>query len=462
MLGSFRFAPFRDRMLLTNDAGRYAFLTRAEFDALVRDELPQDGECYRMLEERLFCTDAQREVYLRRAIPAVQDNHAYLFEGTSLFIFAVTNRCNQRCTYCQAHGHAALSAMSLETARKAVERIAATPSKAVGIEFQGGEPLTNFAVIREIVRCSKDILKDKRVSYSLVSNLALLDEDKADFLAEHGVAVSTSLDGPQALHDLNRPSADGGSGYARMLRGLNMLRDRGMSVGAIQTTTQASLPHAQDIVQTYAQLGFDSIFLRPLTRLGVAQEQWERIGYEPEDFLAFYRAGLEAVLDLNRQGYRMSESHASIFLKKLLGGYSPNYMELRSPCGAGVGQMAINASGDVYTCDEGRMLAEAGDAAFRLGNVYENGYEEWIASDVCKAVCTASLLETLPGCCDCVYQPYCGVCPVVQYALSGNLVSSQPNNARCRIYRGMLDTLMAYLLEDDPATMDHLRTWINM
>lgn len=51
-------------------------------------------------------------------------------------------------------------------------------------------------------------------------------------------------------------------------------------------------------------------------------------------------------------------------------------MELRSPCGAALGQLAFTASGNVYTCDEGRMMAEMGDDAFKLGNVFENGYDE--------------------------------------------------------------------------------------
>ena len=45
----------------------------------------------------------------------------------------------------------------------------------------------------------------------------------------------------------------------------------------------------------------------------------------------------------------MSEGHARIFLKKILMGYSENYMELRSPCGAGIGQMAYYYDGNIYT-----------------------------------------------------------------------------------------------------------------
>ena len=51
-------------------------------------------------------------------------------------------------------------------------------------------------------------------------------------------------------------------------------------------------------------------------------------------------------------------------------------MELRSPCGAAMGQMAYYYNGNVYTCDEGRMLAEMGNSAFCLGSALKNDYNE--------------------------------------------------------------------------------------
>lgn len=459
MIGSFRFAPFREKMLLTNDAGRYAFLTREEFQLFVQDKLARDTGVYRMLEERHFCSDAPSEVYLQQSIGAVRDNRAYLFGGTSLFIFVLTNRCNNCCVYCQANGCSETADMQSSTACKAVERMRSTPNKRVSIEFQGGEPLLNFPVLKETVRAAKEMLTDKYVEFSLVSNLALMTDEIADYIAENHVSVSTSLDGPRPLHDRNRPYVNGGGSYEHMLRGIKMLRKRGVHVGAIETTTRYSLPFASEIIRTYLQLGFDTLFLRPLTRLGAASRRWEEIGYSPEEFLKFYREGMQEILTLNQSGIWVSECHASIFLKKLLEGYSVNYMELRSPCGAVIGQMAFTATGDVYTCDEGRMLAEMGDSSFKIGNVFDNGYDDWVSGSVCRAVCTASLLETLPGCCDCVYQPYCGVCPVVNYAQEGSMTSTYPGNDRCRIYRGMLDTLMGYLIEEKEDVLCIFKSW---
>lgn len=461
MKGSFRFAFFRDRILLTNDAGKYVFLTPEEFRLFVSDRMDTESETWKMLCSRYFASNDSQEAYLRAIRPSVVGNHAYLFKGTSLFILALTNRCNNRCVYCQAHGCSRPADMSPETARTIIDRIAETDADGFTIEFQGGEPLENMPAMRAAVERAKEVLAGRAYEFCLVSNLALMTEKIAAFLAENRISVSTSLDGPKDLHDANRPQAGGRGSYDAMLKGLQILRQHDIRPGAIQTTTRASLFRAKEIVNTYQSLGFDSLFLRPLTRLGEAGQAWDRIGYTPEEFLAFYREGFEHIMQLNRSGVKFAEAHASIFLAKLLGDIAPNYMELRSPCGAGIGQMAFTASGDVYTCDEGRMLAEMGDHAFRLGNVFENGYNDWIESGACRATCTASLLEALTTCCDCVYQPYCGVCPVVNYALEGSLFSSVPNNDRCKIYRGMLDHLMGYLLESREEDMAILRSWLS-
>lgn len=461
MNGSFRFARFHDQFLLTNDAGRFAFLPPEDFFRFVHHQLPHDSETWQRLQENFFCYDTDREVYLRSVMAAVRENHAHLFSPTSLFILAVTNRCNNACVYCQANGGAKCADLDIPTARKIIDRIAASPAKHLTIEFQGGEPLMNFPILQEVVRYSREKLNGKDVSFALVSNLSLVTEEVADWIAENNISVSTSLDGPKFLHDLQRPRKDRDSSYEAMLRGLARLRVRNRSVGAIQTTTRVALPYAREIVETYASLGFQSVFLRPLTCLGAAKRRWNEIGYTPEEFLAFYREGLQAVFELNQQGTFFLENHTAIFASKLFCNGGQNYMELRSPCGAALGQLAFTASGNVYTCDEGRMMAEMGDDAFKLGNVFENGYDEWLNSNICKAVCSASLLETLPGCCDCVYQPYCGVCPVVHYAQTGLLHCNPLHSERCKIYHGMLDTLFELFYRKDDEKIAFLKQWIS-
>lgn len=134
-------------------------------------------------------------------------------------------------------------------------------------------------------------------------------------------------------------------------------------------------------------------------------------------------------------------------------------MELRSPCGAAVGQMAYYYDGNIYTCDEGRMLAEMGKSEFKLGNVDYSNYDDLVDNDVCKITCQASVLEGLPGCSECVYMPYCGVCPVVNYAMEENIYSREINNYKCNIYKGMLDTIFE-LIDENPSAMEVFEGWM--
>lgn len=73
MNGSFRFARFHDQFLLTNDAGRFAFLPPEDFSRFVHHQLPHDSETWQRLQENFFCYDTDREVYLRSVMAAVRE-----------------------------------------------------------------------------------------------------------------------------------------------------------------------------------------------------------------------------------------------------------------------------------------------------------------------------------------------------------------------------------------------------
>ena len=95
----------------------------------------------------------------------------FLYEFTSLHMMVITQRCNQRCTYCHAssidENSDKIFDMSIETAKKCVDTIFLSPSSYLKIEFQGGEPLLNFNAIKETVLYAKkknDVLK-KKINY---------------------------------------------------------------------------------------------------------------------------------------------------------------------------------------------------------------------------------------------------------------------------------------------------------
>lgn len=443
----FNFKQWKDKMLLTNEQGRYILLGKRDFLNLVNKRYDLlSKEILQTLKDRFFIYDIDEDVFIEKVANAYRDNKQYLFSATSLHIFVMTNACNMCCVYCQAQDSAQEKKGKMQemTAKAAVDIALQSPNEYLTFEFQGGEPLLNFETIKYIVEYSEQNKNHKQIQYSLVTNTLLLNEEMIQFFKKYDVSISTSLDGCKEVHNSNRPKIDGDGTYDYVSRNIKWLQSNDIQVGAIETTTKISLKNAEKIIETYHNLGLNHLFIRPLTPLGYAKEHWAEIGYEPEEFLKFYKQCILILLEHNRNGIRMSEGHARIFLKKILTGYSENYMELRSPCGAGIGQMAYYYDGNIYTCDEGRMVAEMGDQMFCLGNVNYSTYDDLMENRVCKVTCQASVLESLPGCCDCVYHPYCGVCPVISYASDNSIYTRESNVYRCKIYKGITNMHKAW------------------
>lgn len=468
-LAPFRFRAVDGKVLLTGEAGDHAFLAPEEFRALVAGEALPPARQAELAAKGLVPGGRDEAAELVR----LGERKAFLATGPYLHVLVATLRCNQGCVYCHASRIGMGSAshdMAPETAERAVEVAMHSPAPQLTFEFQGGEPLANFPVIERVVARALELGRaaGKTVRFSLVSNLSLMDEEKLAFLLDHGVQVCTSLDGPQDLHDRNRPFA-GGSSHAETVRWMERInegyRARGLDpelyhVEALLTVTRASLTRARDIVDEYVRRGLQAVFVRPLNPFGFATRTWEQIGYGTPEFLRFHREVLDDLLARARQGTQLLERLAAIFLAKILSGADPNYLDIRSPCGAGIGQLAYDHDGAVFSCDEGRMVNQMGDPMFRLGHLDRDGYGDLVESEVVRSLCVASCLEALPGCSSCAYLPYCGTCPVYNYATQGNIFGRMPDNEKCRLHMGVLDDLFARLAGADEKLRDVFRQWV--
>ena len=458
----FNFKRFGEDYLLTNDFGNYTFVSESVLKEIVKKNINPRSELGQKLIEGGFIYEGSPLIHDVDQVGKLRNIKGFLLNATSLHIFVVTNACNLSCVYCQANKgkRNPQLMMTEETARQAVDIALQAPSRHLSFEFQGGEPLLNFPIIRYIVEYTEQHKGTHEIDYSIVSNLIPLIEEVLSFSKEYHISISTSLDGPENIHNVNRRFLDGRGSYSQVMKGIEKARSAGLHIGAIETTTAISLNHGKEIVKAYYDLGFNSVFIRPLTPLGRANTDWESIGYAPEEFLKFYTDVLEAAMARNREGYYFREEHAALFLRRIMG-QNINYMELRSPCGAGIGQLAYYADGSIFTCDEARMVYEMGYDQFKLGTVNDNDYQSLISNSICKTVCASSVLESLPSCTDCVYQPYCGTCPVINYALCGDLIEKTPGNHRCRIYQGILDQIFSVLHRGDERDIQIFRNWSN-
>lgn len=454
-LGFFNFKKLNGNYLLTNDAGDWVFLKENEFKAFLEGELEKNKDSYLSLANKNFL---KNEADLDLAAERYRKRYSYLFQGPSLHIVVVTLRCNQKCIYCHASAQDMRRKdldMNLKTAKKTIEMIFKSPSPFIVIEFQGGEPLANWPIVKFIIEEARKKNKNagKNLEIKLVSNFSLMTEDRYRYLLKNNVGLCTSLDGPKKLHNKNRPIAFGDSHQnaikwiKRFRKDYPRLLKKGYiwEMAAIMTTTRFSLPRYKEIIDEYFKLGFDNIFLRPLDPFGFSNKHWKAIGYNSDEFINFYKKSLDYIIKLNSPARRFMERTAQIFLTKIFVGKDPNMMDMRSPCGAGIGQLAYNYNGDVYTCDEGRMMNMMGDDSFKLGNVKENDYNEIVGSPITKTLCSSSCLEGQAGCSGCVYRPYCGTCPIYNYFEQGNVMGQMPTNDKCKINKAILDYLFTRL-----------------
>lgn len=433
-----------DHLVVSNN-GAYDFLSSDEYHQLITHKM--SDKLYERLESRkVIITALNSGKYAEK----YRDKKINLFQGTSLHIVVVSLRCNLNCAYCHAASVPLTEKgrdMDKETATKTVDIIFQTPSPAITIEFQGGEPLLNFDVIKHIVKYAKELNKvhKKSLIFSLVTNLTIMTDEILDYLLKEEISICTSLDGHKKVHDLNRAGYKGRGSYDDTVKWIKKIqKSEYKGLNALMTVTKHSLPHYKEIVDEYVSLGLKRIWFRYLNNLGSAQEGWEDIGYTADEFIEFWKKGVEYVYSekLMKKGFR--EMFSVILATKILKKRDPNFLDLQSPCGAAIGQLAYDYDGKIYSCDEGRMT---GDDFFMLGNVYEDDYKSLFMKPKTASLIASSVNDTYL--CDaCIYQPYCGLCPVINYMNTGNVVPKLAQDFRCKILMVQFDYLFDKIKND--------------
>ncbi len=468
---AYQLSPFRfsqldsSRYIVTNDVGEYVVLPREELLAFVNRTLPADRASYKALKSRHFMFDGRSRVALDLLALKYRTRAEHLASFTGLHIFVVTLRCDHSCQYCQVSRQAEGVAdfdMTREHADRALEFTFRSPSPSIKIEFQGGEPLLHFELIRYIVERARELNKThgRNLQFVIASNLSRLSADVLSFCREQGVLLSTSLDGPESLHNAQRP-VRGSNSHQRTVEAIHRARlalgpD---AVSALMTTTQASMSRVEEIIDEYVRQDFHSIFLRNLSPYGFAVRQKASRRYDVEDWVGFYKRGLAHILRINDQGYPLREEFTAILLQKLLSPRGSTYVDLQSPSGIGIGAIVYNYDGAVYASDEGRMLAEMGDFSYRLGHLSRDTYESVMLSETLLSHLSDTMPEGTPMCSDCAFLPYCGADPVFHQATQGDAIGHKAFSAFCKKQMGVLRHLIG-LLEDDAHARQILLGWL--
>jgi uncharacterized protein len=465
----FSFRAIGGEMLLTNDFGDWVFVTQDEFGELARGRFAEGSALFTRLAAKNF---VRSKLDVEKTVERVRRKKRFLNYGPNLHILVVTLRCNETCVYCHASRadmDAVHTDMTPEIAEKSVDLVLQSTSPSVTIEFQGGEPLVNFPVVKHIIEyaLARNRAYGKQLEFTMVSNLAMMDETKLAYLVENKVQICTSIDGPEALHTKQRVLIGGNSHReaAKWIERINKAYiDLGLDptlyhVEALLTTTREALKYPREIVDTYYNLGCRAIFLRPVDPFGFAGKTAKVVEYDRAAYRDFYRTAVEHILDKNRKGEQVLERYASIFLTKILGDDEPNFLDIRSPGGSAIGQLAYSYDGKIFTSDEGRMMAETGENMFHIGDVQTSKYRDLMKHPTVRALVMASIREVQPDCVNCTYSPYCGIQPEHNHRSLGSIFGRARESTICSVHKGIQDYLFEKLRENDPTTVEILRRW---
>ena len=446
----YREKKFGDKYFLTNDSGRYCVLTDKEYDLFRKDCFTAASE--KKLVDSYMIVDASNMV---QSLELLNERNNAIFAGTSLHIIVVTLLCNMNCQYCQVGrkycDRGAEYDMDKETAKHTVDRIFETPNNNITIEFQGGEPTLNWDVMKFIIEYAETKNKEaeKEMGFSVVSNMTTMTDERMKYLIDHNVNICTSLDGPAKVHNVNRAYKE--DNHAQVVKWIKKFNDeykkRRMTerISALPTLTRHSLKYMKEIIDEYVKNDVEVIHLRKLTKLGFAKAAWDKISYSADEYLDFWHKGVEYIEKLKLEGKFINSRMVMMVEEKIREDKDIDYMDWRSPCGFGIGQIVYDYDGLVYGCDESRMFANKSkgvDDVFCLGNVKDNYYEDFTKNSKCFDCVVASTITKYECCDNCVYSPFCGNCPVLNYADKGTMDINPEDTAMCKCSMFIFDFIV--------------------
>lgn len=226
------------------------------------------------LVERRFLVDPaldEREEFARQMRPQPPETGAHLHG----LILLAAEQCNLACPYCikdrlmDLRPERPQTRMDINTARAAVDAFLAVAERngqtELGLQFRGGEPLLNAAVVFEATRHMRARWTRGPVFASIVTNATLATEEKARALADLQISAEVSIDGPREVHDAVRFTKGGRPTYDAVLAGLGRLLAAGVEVPNVNATVTAeTLPSIDtSFFATLAQLGVRRLNLEP-------------------------------------------------------------------------------------------------------------------------------------------------------------------------------------------------------
>jgi len=443
-------------VLCVNDSGRF-FATSASFvDRVLEGRCTTDDLHFLDREGHLLRDD---DAFTKLAHLYALSKRIVQPGSLDYLILVPTLRCNLSCSYCQV-SRAGLGQPGFDwseaTLAAVLGRLDELPGERIKIEFQGGEPTLRPDLIRAVIaRCERFLERQ----FVICTNLQELSADILEIFDRPDVFISTSLDGDAQTHARNR-TADSAA-TQRFLANLNSLVARypAGKISALPTIDPMAPPDVDALLDSYATLGLDSIFLRPINFQGFARKRHRGSREQQENWRAYYRRVVRRIIERNWEDKSriLEETYFSICLRRIFHPGAERHVDLRNPNPMGVDYIVVDHDGIVYPTDEARMLARSGVIDLSIGDVF-NGWNGTARDELNR--CSTNQFD--PACQRCAYQPYCGRDIVDDIARYGRIDVPRTDTEFCRRHLHLFDFIFELIYSDDPAARYSLARWLRL
>ena len=330
----------------------------------------------------------------------------------------LTESCNLACPYCFA-ANMERQTIDLDLARRAVDLLLepASEAKQVSVSFWGGEPLLDFETLKELVLYAEGraAAQDRSITFSVPTNLTLLDAEMIAFARAHQVGLSLSLDGDEAAQSL-RVFKGGRSSYPAIVEKLELIKAHyGKNLPPVRMTVSPST--ARDFfrhVRFFLDQGLNHVYFAPVVEAPWPDADLAALEAEQLKLADHWMAALEA-------GERMHfPTWDKVLAWRALRRRGRLALAPRLLCGAGDNMLAVDIYGDLYPCHR-FVFYDKAQRAQALGSV-DGGLPAQAVREEYVSVDEARLGTATQRCAQCPDEALCFVfCPALNYSLGGDI-----------------------------------------
>ncbi len=293
-------------------------------------------------------------------------------------VVKVTGLCNLRCKYCYTREQAVKEPMNKEVLAALFREYARYAQQLeknrrfTYFVWHGGEPFTcGLDYFKQLLEMQKRVFGEAQCEAwnGIQTNGTLITEEWLDWLHLNQFSVGISIDGPRAIHDINRVGSGTKTVFSAIDGAIKRLKGRAMEFNVSAVVSDDIVPYAREIYEYLQNVGARYVEFIPCFDLINPRKTLSQQGFEN-----FYLSILEIWLEAEPEE-RAEIRLFSDFIKRLTNRGIDNILGCETMGQCGEIQYIIE-NGDLYPCTVLPIIDK-----LRMGNIVRDGLKACLSSD---------------------------------------------------------------------------------